>query len=132
MSSPWVINNYPATNTAATASQLAPTGGSATCVTLRMRALMVTLSAGASPSSIAEFVVRDGASGVGTILMSGSLSVIANLGQSEFLLGIDLRATPGNALTIEFTGGGGANTQESVWAEGDIIPVGLGYGKDPN
>lgn len=121
---PWTITNFPATNTAATATQAAPTNGLTTGQTLRLRALMVTLSAGATQSAVVRFVVRDGASGVGTVLMDGSLSVGANFGQSERLTGIDLRATAGNALTVEFTAGGGATTQETVWAQGDIVEVG--------
>jgi hypothetical protein len=68
-------------------------------------------------------VVRDGASGSGTILAQWDLSGAANGSSIIALTGMDLRSTPGNALTVEFVNGLSGN-REDVNAQGDFIPSG--------
>jgi hypothetical protein len=72
-------------------------------------------------------VVRDGATGVGTVIFHSTLSLpgggIDVLNRTD----IDLRATAGNSLTIEFLAGTASDFQ-SVNAQGDYAPPGTPYG----
>jgi hypothetical protein len=71
--------------------------------------------------------VRDGASGVGTILFRSILNLPGSgIGVLE-RIGIDLRATVGNPLTVEFVVGTAGNFQ-SVNAQGDYVRPGTPYG----
>ena len=114
----WQITNTPSVNTAATANVTAGTTGG---VAIRLCALQVSL--GGTAVGAAQAVVRDGATGAGTIIWSGQLACSANGSSIIALAGLDLRATSGT-LTIETTGAGGANTNLAVNAQGDIVPVG--------
>jgi hypothetical protein len=117
----WTVNNYPSTATAATVTQPAA-GGS-----LVNRARHITFSASgaaAAATGILECVVRDGATGTGAIIWSGTLSSLAAESSSLVVPWIDLRASKGNALTAEFTGAGAAGTQLSVSMMGDLVEVG--------
>lgn len=103
---------------AATVTQTAvATGGQA----IRLRSLTFTLS-GTSAGAI-TCVVRDGATGTGTIIWQGSLNCAANGSASIALQDQDLRATSGS-LTVESTGSGGSNTTTSVNAGGDLVQIG--------
>ncbi len=89
---------------------------------IRLRAIFASLAAGATAGTD-QLVIRDGASGVGTIIWQADLSVPANGGDRVQLSNLDIRATPGNSLTVEFVNGLG-QARETVNGEGDIIPVG--------
>lgn len=123
MSAPWAISNFPSTATQATVSQAYPATTGTGLVT-RLRALQFTVAAGATAQTPLEAVVRDGASGTGTIIASFALAAPANSACVIALSDLDLRASPNNALTVEFTGGGVTASQESVSAQGDLVPVG--------
>lgn len=103
-------SSVPAANTQATTSIAATAGVRNVCTSLS-----VMLSAGASASSVVIVYLRDGLTGVGTPLWGKSFSVPAN-GTVEIdeNFGDGLVGTPGNAMTLEFTGAAGATTQESV------------------
>lgn len=120
----WTINNFPSTATQATASQAAPATAAAGGNQLRLRCLTVTLAAGATAATPLQAVVRDGATGTGTVIWTGALAAPANGSGVIVKCDQDLRATVGNALTIEFTAAGAAATQEAVSAQGDIVPAG--------
>jgi len=126
MSAPWGITNRPAVNTAATVSQAAPGAPYQN----RLRALQASLSGTAA--GIAELVVRDGATGVGAILMSLDVACPVDGVAIVQLSGLDFRSSPGNALTVEFVAAGGANTQQDVNAQGDLIVPGQSYGSNPS
>jgi len=118
----WSQQNYPSTATQATCAQAAPVAGDA----LQVRGRVFTFSVSGSSSAatgLLQCVVRDGATGTGTIIWSGSLQAPAN-GSSNLILKSDLRASVGNALTAEFTGAGATGTQEAVSMQGDIVPSG--------
>lgn len=121
MSTSWQITNRSALGSPASASQpaasAAPNGGQVN----RLRSLTATL-AGAG-GGIDQLVVRDGPSGTGTIIWQGDLAAAANGSASIFLANMDLRASVGNAITIEFVVGVSGN-RESVNAEGDYVPIG--------
>lgn len=125
MSGYWRISNRPSSGTAASASRAAPTSGLAAGTQVRMRAIQVSLSG--SSAGTDQVVVRDGASGAGAIIWTADLSIPANGGQVYNEWQLDLRATPGNALTVEFVNGV-ANDQESVNAQGDYVPSGWPLG----
>lgn len=87
----------------------------------RLRTISVSLAGSAAGTD--QIVVRDGATGTGTILKQWDLSVPANGSSLLFLTGLDIRNTPGNALTVE--GVNGVTTdREAVNAEGDFVPQG--------
>ncbi len=120
----WQIVNFPAAAAQATASQPAPGAGNGGVN--RLRSLTITLSAGANAQTPIQVVVRDGASGAGTVIWSASLAVAVNSAAPPITLsGLDLRSSVAtNALTVEFTGTTAAATQQSVSASGDVVPIG--------
>src|SRR6266576_6865540 len=91
----------------------------------RLRAMYCTL-AGPNAGS-ATVVVRDGPSGSGAILFEATLAIPANSRDLVNRTDVDLRATAGNVLTIEFLAGvaGDFQTVNSLW---DYFPPGLHYG----
>jgi hypothetical protein len=91
----------------------------------RLRALYCTLAGSAAGGG--TVVVRDGPSGVGTILFRSTLNLPGSgIGVLE-KIGIDLRATVGNPLTVEFVAGTAGDFQ-SVNAQGDYVRPGTPYG----
>jgi|SRR6266851_3436313 len=126
----WQINNFPAAAAQATAGQAAPPGSSGSSATSgstlvnRLRTLTITLSAGANAQVPIQVVVRDGATGAGTVIWTASLSAPINTAAPPIALsGLDLRASLGNAITVEFTGTTAAATQQAVAAGGDTVPL---------
>lgn len=115
----WTIANDPAVNTAATASKAAGTGGAvhvADCVTATFVA-----NTTAPAAAVVTAVIRDGATGAGTILWSADLGVTATAGLSStpiYLCGLNINGTANTAMTVEFTAAGGANTFETVAVTG--------------
>lgn len=124
MSNPWNINSVPSTAAQATATQAAPAGGLAAGLILRLRSIVAAVATGATAQTPLQWVIRDGASGSGTILRTGVVAAPANSGDAMIEESMDVRASPGNALTVEFTAAGVTASQESVSASGDIIPQG--------
>jgi len=124
---PWQITNTSSAGGAATASEAAPISAGVSESQLRLRSLQVSV-AGTSAGT-AEAVIRDGGSGSGTIIWAANFAMVANGGGHVEADNIDIRASVGNALTIEFTSGVTSAT-ESVNAQGDIVPK--GYQEDEN
>lgn len=121
MSGYWSITNRGILGAAATATLAAAAAATDGGQVNRLRSLTGTLSGGSAGTDL--LVVRDGPSGSGTIIWQSDLSVAANGTASIFMTNMDLRASPGNALTIEFVSGV-ASDRESVNAEGDYVPLG--------
>jgi hypothetical protein len=94
----------------------------------RLRAMYCTL-AGTSAGS-AAVVVRDGPTGAGAILFQSTLEIPAGGRDLVNRTKIDLRASVGNVLTVEFLAGV-AGDFEAVNALGDYIPPGLPYDATP-
>lgn len=105
----------------ATASQTAGTTGG---LNLRLRSVVFTLSG--TGAGAVTCVVRDGATGTGTIIWQGTLNTAANASGQIEQNNVDLRATSGT-LTVETTGSGGANTTTSLNAQGDYVATGVAY-----
>src|SRR5690348_8613510 len=91
------ISNEPAVGVVASVSSAAP-GTKAVQV---LRAFSATLIAGAAAEK-ADVLIRDGASGVGTILKRIPLN--AAIGKTDRVAqqGLNLAMSPGNVCTIEF------------------------------
>lgn len=122
MADPWTITNRSAAGSAATASQAAPASANTTNRQVnRLRALQCSLQGVAAGTD--QLVVRDGATGVGNIIWTSDMIVAVNGYALLSLTGLDLRASPGNALTVEFVSGV-ASDREAVNAQGDIVPQG--------
>lgn len=116
----WQITAQQAAAQATASVTAGTTGGQA----IRLRNLSFTLS-GTAAGAI-TCVVRDGATGAGTIIWQGTLNTAANASGQIAIDSMDLRATSGT-LTVESTGSGGANTTTSVNATGDLIQQGKPY-----
>jgi len=115
----WTISHAPAANTQATATKAA----GATGVRHISECILVTLTAGAvAPVAVqVTFVVRDGASGAGTIIWQGTMALTVSAGGSAppiQLCGLTLVGSPATAMTIEFTAAAGINTFETVALKG--------------
>lgn len=68
-------------------------------------------------------VVRDGATGTGAIIWQSDLVIPDNGTAVIALTGLDLRASVGNALTVEFVAGL-ASARECISVQGDFVPRG--------
>jgi len=106
----------PAAATQATASLPAPAADRFNHVT----EISASLAAGVTVATPVQLVLRDGASGVGTIKRQWSLAVPANGFASIVLTGLDIPMTAGNSATLEFTAAGAANTEERVNISGHV------------
>lgn len=116
----WSIKNRAAANTAATVSKAAGTSAERHVCT----GFMVTFaSLGAPTPEIIGIQIRDGATGAGTIIWEGSISLPAVAGESKWvgLSGLWLVGTAATAMTIETDAGGGANDYLSVSLSGVTI-----------
>lgn len=91
----------------------------------RLRALYCTLQGPSAGSG--TVVVRDGATGVGAIMFEATLAIPVNSRDLVNRTDLDLRATVGNVLTVEFLAGTAGDFQ-AINAQGDYIPPGIPYG----
>lgn len=129
MGQPWAITNRSAAGAPASASQAAPASAGPAAnqqgLQVRLRALQCSIQSVAAGTD--QLVVRDGASGVGAIIWQTDIQV--GIGQFAMvnLPDLDIRATPGNALTVEFVAGV-ASDREAVNAQGDFVPYGYPMG----
>lgn len=116
----WAISNVAAANTAATVSKAAGSAAQRHVCT----GFQVTMSSlGAPTPEVIVFQIRDGATGAGTVIWSGSISLPAVAGTSTScgLTGLWLVGTAATAMTIETAQGGGANDYISVNLQGVTI-----------
>jgi hypothetical protein len=91
----------------------------------RLRAMYCTLAG--SNAGTGTIVVRDGPSGSGVIIFEATLAIPGNNRDLVNRTNLDIRATAGNAMTIEFLAGTSGDFQTAN-ALGDYIPPGLPYG----
>lgn len=118
----WTAVHAPAANTQATASRAAGAAG----VRHVCRGLTATLAAGAvAPAAIqVNVVLRDGASGAGTVLWAAAMALPATAGATAAPLSVMdmwIVGTAATAMTLEFSAAGGANTVEAVTLVGTDI-----------
>lgn len=128
MSSRWSGTSFPATGAQASVSQAAPNVGGVSTVN-RIRSLLVSVAGdGTLPTGIVHIVIRNGASGVGSIVWNGVVQAAATGSVSLAATDLDIRSGAGNAITLESTGGGAGNSQLAISVQGDIVPEGYpGY-----
>ena len=117
----WQVTNRSTAGNAATAAVAA---GSNSTYQTRMRSIYATLRGPAAGSG--TMVVRDGLTGIGTIIFQTDLNISASGRDTLALYEFDIRATPGNVMTIEFTAGTPSDFQV-VNAQGDYVPPGTPF-----
>jgi hypothetical protein len=125
MGQPWTITNRSAAGAPASASQAAAAQAVPAGAQVRLRSLQCSIQSVAAGTD--QLVVRDGASGVGAILWQTDIQVAIGQFAMVQITGLDIRATPGNALTVEFVAGIASN-REAVNAQGDFVPYGYPMG----
>lgn len=115
----WEINSAPAFGARATVSLAAVTGvrHTAQCISASVSSNNTTAACG--PTGL-DLVIRDGASGAGTIVWQTNLSTPATNGANAnvAVCGLSVVGTRGNAMTVEFGTAGAANCLERVNASG--------------
>lgn len=110
----WSVTNTSAAAGTATVSKAAGAAGVRHIAT----GFTASIAAGAAAQTPLTFVIRDGATGVGTIIWTGVLSAPANDSANVGQALPNLVGSAATAMTIEFTGGGAANTLQSVSLSG--------------
>lgn len=120
--SEWRIQHDPGANAQATATRAA--AGRGKCNVLTGLTVMLCAGATAPTAVVVQVAVIDGASG-GTSYLWGphriSVPAVAGVPAGIARQPLWITGTPDTAMTIEFLGAGGANTFETVSAEGTII-----------
>lgn len=118
MAGPWTQTTRNAA-AAASVAQAAPATSAGQSVRLRQLSASTIGTAPGTPL----LVVRDGATGTGTIIWQSDMSNAITSADRVVMVNCDLRATPGNALTVEFTTLP-ANTTQAISLSGDFVPAG--------
>lgn len=121
MAAPWAITNTSGAGAAATANVAAPAGALTANQVTRLRGIQATLGGATAGADTVQ--VKDG----NTVIWAGEMSIAANGSAILDMSDMDLRASPGNTLTVAFVNGINADI-ETVNAQGDFIPAGLPYG----
>lgn len=117
MANQWSVQHTPAAATQATITKAAVAGSRHVC-----DSITVTIAAGATAQTPIQVVLRDGATGVGAILWSAKLSAPVNSMADIELNGLSIPGTSGAAMTLEFTAGGVAASEQAVSMVGyDIV-----------
>lgn len=110
----WPITSAPAANTQATATKAAGGGGFRHVLTT----ICADVNAVAAVAAPLVLVVRDGATGVGTILWQRRLTAVIGTTASVQLSGLAIVGSDNTAMTVEFTAAPGATNFETVSATG--------------
>ena len=118
----WSVKHTPAVNTVATISKAAVATQRHVCTGFTAS----VASDGAVSVANLVVVLRDGATGAGTIVQASSLSVITTAGSSANIVisGLNIIGTLNTAMTVEFLAAGGANTYENVSMMGYSVTPG--------
>lgn len=109
----WAVQHTPAAATQATISKAATSVARHVC-----RGFTATIAAVGTASGIVTAVLRDGATGAGTILWSGKINVPIGGSASITREGLNIVGTKNTAMTFEFTGAGAAATEQTVALNG--------------
>lgn len=114
----WSVQNTPAAATQATIGKAAVLNYRHVCT-----GFTASIAAGATASGIVTAVLRDGATGAGTILWSGKMAVPIGGCAVISRNNLNVVGTKGTAMTMEFVGAGAAATEETVSMQGYTEPV---------
>jgi len=106
----WSVNGNPGVNTTAGCNKAAGGAG----VRHICRSITATLCGTAAAAAPVSVYLRDGASGVGTIIWSAILINPAGNTVQISLTDLSIVGSANTAMTLEFSGAAGANTYESV------------------
>lgn len=112
----WSIQHQPAAGAQATITQAAVPNKRHLCT-----GLTACLAAGATAQTPIIVNLRDGATGVGTILWSGALSAPVNQAASIPIAGFHIPGTIGVAMTLEFATAPVAGAQLTVSLQGHDV-----------
>lgn len=104
----WADEHQPAAATQATISRAADAGGRHVA-----KSVTVSVCGAAAESGIITFVLRDGATGAGTILWSCKLRAPINDSKS-IAVPMNAIGTKNTAMTLESTGAGAAGSELTV------------------
>lgn len=110
----WTAHDAPAAATMATATRAAAPGTSQVC-----RSITVSIATVAAQAPL-EFVLRDGATGVGAIRWRLKLSALAGDCKAVTISGLNIYGTGGNAMTLESVGAPAAGNFATVSMTGNI------------
>jgi hypothetical protein len=105
----WSIAHEPAANTVATITRAA-VAGQKHWVT----SITASMVGDVAASSIVFVRLRDSTTGAGNILWSCALRGTVTSGNQIMLTGLNIEGVSGQAVTLEFSGAGGAATQQTV------------------
>lgn len=119
MASPadWAVQHTPGAAAQATISKAAITGFAHTCTSIT-----VTLAAVGAQAAELVFVLRDGASGAGTILWTGGMVGAAATSQNITISPLNIKGTRGTAMTLETTAAPAATNLAKVSMTGRTEP----------
>lgn len=119
----WSVSNAAAANTQATASKAAGGAGVRHVFTGISASLASGSTAVTVPATPVLVVVRDGATGAGTIIWQRYVSVITTAGgcASIDLSGLNIPGSANTAMTVEFNAAGGVGSFESVSMQGYTV-----------
>lgn len=110
----WTLTNAPVAATAATASRAA--GGA--LVRHVLKSIQASLNAVAAQAAPVVAVVRDGATGVGTILWQDRLMAPVGFTDRVSVDGLNIVGSLNTAMTVEFTAAPAATNFETISASG--------------
>lgn len=115
----WTANHAPAAATQATIARAAAGAGLKNVCT----SIAVSLASAAAPTvGVVTFVLRDGATGVGTIVWQTRLSLPAVAGEARAVtLPVWIEGTANTAMTLETTAAPPANVQATISFTGTIL-----------
>lgn len=116
----WSVVHAPAVNTQATASKAAGAAGVRHVCTGFVAGLASDGTGMTVPASPVYVVVRDGATGAGTIIYETVIGVVTTAGAATSIVvgGLNLVGTAATAMTAEFTAAGGAHSFETISISG--------------
>lgn len=105
----WSIAHEPAANAAATITRAAATGQKHW-----VTSITASMVGDVAASSIVFVRLRDSTTGAGNIIWSAALRGTVTSGNQIMLTGLNIEGVAGQAVTLEFSGAGGAATQQTV------------------
>ena len=105
----WSVEHRPATATQATISKAASPAGSHVC-----KSITATIACVGTATGVEVVVLRDGATGAGTVLWSGLVSAPINSSNIITIGGLNIHGTKNTAMTLEFVAAGATSSFESV------------------
>lgn len=109
----WSITHEPAATVQATFTKAAVANTRHIC-----KVISVSIACGATAQTPISVRLRDGITGVGTVLWSKKLSAPVNGVASADLTDLSIVGSVNTAMTIEFVTGGAATTEQTVYAAG--------------